>query len=143
MADSPKPRLLVIDDQAQVRTMLVEYFREVEFEVAEAEDVPSALAKLPAGFDVAISDIRMPGMSGVDFLREARTHCPNLGVFLITGYPEIETVVDAKLYGAQAYVRKPVVLEDFEQRIREYLRTRHDANIAPAGAAARPAGGPA
>ena len=103
--------------------LLAEFFSDAEFEVTTAADVPTALAVLPNGFDVLVSDIRMPGQSGIDLLQQAKTQHPAMGVFLITGYPTIDTVVDAKCHGAQAYFRKPLDLEAMERRIREFLAT--------------------
>jgi DNA-binding NtrC family response regulator len=123
MSKARKPRLLIVDDQPQIRGLLEEYFAAAEFAVAAVADVPAAVATLPNGFDVVISDIRMPGQSGIDFLQQAKAQQPTLGVFLITGYPEMGTIVDAKCYGAQAYFQKPLNLEVLEERIREYLAT--------------------
>ena len=143
MPESRKPRLLIVDDQTQVRSMLEEYFTEAEFDVTTAEDVPAALAALPAGFDVVLSDIRMPGQSGIDFLQQGRAQRPSLGVFLMTGYQQFETLLDAKCYGAQAYFQKPLDLEAMEQRIREYLATIDYGAPEAAQAAVTPSSGDA
>jgi two-component system, NtrC family, nitrogen regulation response regulator GlnG len=123
MSGSRRPRVLIVDDQLQVRDMLVEYFAEAEFEVTTASDVPTAMAVLATGADVVISDIRMPGQSGIDFLQQAKAQYPALGVFLVTGYPEFNTRLDARTFGAQAYIQKPLDLGALERRIREFLAT--------------------
>ena len=124
-------RLLIVDDEPQIRDMLAEFFADEGYEVVIAEDVPTALRLLSDRVDAIISDIRMPGMTGIDFLKSVRGVNPNLGVFLITGYPTLETVVDARVHGAVAYFRKPIDLDDIQRRIRAFLAI---PKVAPDGA---------
>ena len=121
MDEARERRLLIVDDELQVRKMLETYFTEAGYRVATAEDVPAALAKLPEGFDAVLTDIKMPGASGIDFLQQARRSNPKLGVFLITGHATLETVIDAKQHGAVAYFRKPLKLMEVDSRLRAFL----------------------
>jgi DNA-binding response OmpR family regulator len=116
-----KRMLLILDDEEEIRTTLAEYFTSVGYTVDTAATASEALSKLPAGFQAVLSDIRMPDVSGIEFLQQARRVNPGIGVFLITGYPTLETVIDAKQYGAVAYFRKPLNLMDVESRLRAYL----------------------
>jgi CheY-like chemotaxis protein len=116
-----KRMLLILDDEEEIRTTLAEYFRSVGYTVDTAATAPEALGKLSAGFQAVLSDIRMPDVSGIEFLQQARRVNPNIGVFLITGYPTLETVIDAKQYGAVAYFRKPLNLMEVESRLRAHL----------------------
>ena len=116
-----KRRLLILDDEEEIRTTLAQYFGNLGYSIDMAADVSEALQKLPTGFQVVLSDIRMPGVSGIEFLQQARRINPALGVFLITGYPTLETVIDAKQYGAIAYFRKPLNLGDVDARLRAFL----------------------
>jgi CheY-like chemotaxis protein len=118
---SGKRMLLILDDEEEIRTTLAEYFRSVGYTVDTAATAPEALGKLSAGFQAVLSDIRMPDVSGIEFLQQARRVNPNIGVFLITGYPTLETVIDAKQYGAVAYFRKPLNLMEVESRLRAHL----------------------
>lgn len=113
--------LLILDDEQEIRTTLAEYFASVGYTVDTAATVPEALGKLSGGVQAVLSDIRMPDVSGIEFLQQARRVNPSVGVFLITGYPTLETVIDAKQYGAVAYFRKPLNLMDVESRLRAYL----------------------
>ena len=120
--DEPRKRhVLILDDEPNIRKMLEEYFTDAGYIVATAADVPTALAKLPEGVEVVLSDINMPGVTGIEFLQQARKTNPKLGVFLITGYPTLETIVDAKQYGAIGYFRKPLKLVEVGARIRVFL----------------------
>jgi two-component system, response regulator, stage 0 sporulation protein F len=121
MGDMRERRLLIVDDEPQVRDMLQTYFAEAGYTVATAPDVPAALAKLPDGFDAVLSDIKMPGASGIDFLQDARRRNPKLGVFLITGHPSLETINEAKQHGATAYFRKPLQLVEVDSRLRTFF----------------------
>ncbi len=121
MGENAKRRLLIVDDESEIRTTLAQYFSGVGYGVETAEDVPGALQKLSGEIDAVVSDIKLPGASGIDFLQQARRLNPQLGVFLITGYPTMETIIDAKQFGAVAYFRKPLKLVEVDSRIRAFL----------------------
>ncbi len=121
MKDAAKRRLLIVDDEEGIRLSLAEYFGRVGFTVETAPDVPQALEKLTQGFDVVLSDVKMPGASGIEFLQQVRRANPQVGVFLITGYPTLETMIDAKQHGAVAYFRKPLKLMEVDSRLRAFL----------------------
>lgn len=114
-------RLLIVDDEGEIRSTLAQYFASVGYEVEVAADAAEALQKLPAGYDIVLSDIKMPGSTGIDFLRQARQIDTKVGIFLITGYPTLETLIDAKQFGAVAYFRKPLNLMEVDSRLRAYL----------------------
>lgn len=114
-------RVLIVDDEADIRETIEQFLTTVGYKVASAADVPTALATLPQGFDAVLCDIRLPGADGIDFLREAHRTNPALGVFLITGFPTLETLIDAKQHGAVAYLRKPLVLSEVAARLRAFL----------------------
>jgi CheY-like chemotaxis protein len=114
-------RLLILDDEDEIRSTLAQYFGSLGYAVDTAANVPEALEKLPQGYQVVLSDIRMPEVSGIEFLQQAHRVNPALGIFLITGYPTLETVIDAKQHGAVAYFRKPLNLMEVDSRLRAYL----------------------
>ena len=116
-----KRMLLILDDEEEIRTTLAEYFTSVGYAVDTAATASEALSKLSAGFRAVLSDIRMPEVSGIEFLQQARRVNPGVGVFLITGYPTLETVIDAKQHGAVAYFRKPLNLMEVDSRLRAFL----------------------
>jgi len=119
--ENGKRRLLILDDEDEIRSTLTEYFEGLGYAVDSAATVPEAMEKLPNGFEVVLSDIRMPGVSGIEFLQQVRRTTPAPGIFLITGYPTLETVIDAKQYGAVAYFRKPLNLAEVDARLRAFL----------------------
>jgi CheY-like chemotaxis protein len=121
MTDDGKHRLLIVDDEAEIRSTLAQFFDNVGYAVETAPNVGEALGKLAPVPHVILSDIKMPGGSGIEFLQQVRQRNPDVGVFLITGYPTLETVIDAKQYGAAAYFRKPLNLMEVDSRIRAFL----------------------
>jgi DNA-binding response OmpR family regulator len=121
MGEIARRRLLILDDEGEIRETLSQFFRGVGYAVDTAADATVALERLPQGFDVILSDIKMPGMNGIEFLQQARRINPRVGIFLITGYPTLETVIDAKQFGAVAYFRKPLKLMEVDSRIRAFL----------------------
>ena len=121
MGEPEKRRLLIVDDEAEVLTTLAQYFGSLGYAVETAPGVPEAIQKLTPGIDAVLSDIQMPGGSGIEFLQQARRTNPQVGIFLITGYPTLETVIDAKRYGAVGYFRKPLKFVEVDSRLRAFL----------------------
>ncbi len=121
MRDAARNRLLIVDDEEEICSTLAQYFGSVGYAVETAPDAPQALEKLLQGFDVVLSDIRMPGVNGIEFLERARNINPQIGIVLMTGYPTLETVIDAKHHGAVAYFRKPLKLTEVDSRLRAFL----------------------
>jgi serine/threonine-protein kinase len=104
-------RILVTDDQADLRRVWARALRREGHQVTEACDGRSALAEVTAHtFDLVISDIRMPDMSGIDLLVAVREVDPDLPVLLLTGDPELSTAMKAVELGALEYLAKPIDL---------------------------------
>lgn len=105
----PRGRVLVIDDEPLVRDLLALVLRRAGFLVEAADDGRSAIDVLDGGgFDAILSDISMPNLDGVSFLREVRRRDLDVPVVLITGDPTTETAVRALRHGALNYLSKPV-----------------------------------
>jgi len=100
--------LLVVDDDAAMRQMLVPLFRERGFRVEEAPSAASALEKLrESDFGVVLSDIKMPGKSGIEMVGDLRRLRPETPVILMTAFGSIDSAVEAMRAGACDYVTKP------------------------------------
>jgi two-component system, NtrC family, response regulator HydG len=101
-------RILVVDDEEGLRTSLAANLELEGYEVAEASSGPQAIDLVRGQpFDLVLSDIRMPGMSGVDAFRAIRKLRPDLGVVMMTAFAVEHVVDEAVLEGAYAVVRKP------------------------------------
>ena len=101
-------RVLVVDDEPDLRWVLRGLFEDAGFEVTEAEDGEKALAAIAAATpDVVLTDVRMPRIQGLELLRELRRRVPDLPVVLLSAVEDIATAVDAIKDGAFDYQAKP------------------------------------
>jgi len=106
-----KARLLIVDDEAEIRDMLSRHFRYLGFQVDTACDGVEAMQKLARErTEVVISDIVVPRMDGVELLKTARQQYPMIRFIMITGYVTMENALACMRYGADTCVFKP--LED-------------------------------
>jgi len=134
------PQLLVVDDEPELRSLLVEYFARHDFAVEAVADAAAARAslalRLPA---LAILDINMPGENGLSLARWMREAHPRVGlVMLTTASDTIDRVVGLEL-GADDYVPKPFEMRELLARVQAVLRraeTTAAATAAPAAGAA-------
>ncbi|WP_372859964.1 HD domain-containing phosphohydrolase [Pseudoalteromonas sp.] len=103
------PSILCLDDEANVLKSLVRLLRQYKFDVSVSTNGEDALEKMQnKQFDVIISDMRMPHMSGADFLAEARKLAPDSQRILLTGFSNLESTISAVNDGGiHAYVQKP------------------------------------
>lgn len=101
-------RILVVDDELIVRDSLKEWLADENFAVKTAESGPAALKMLQEeDFHLMLTDIKMPGMDGVEVLKKAREVRPDLTVIMMTAYATVETAVAAMKIGALDYLVKP------------------------------------
>ena len=119
-------RCLVVDDDPQVRNALVRLIQAQGLACASAGSGVEALAHLEANGEVpvCISDIYMPEMDGVTFLREAVRLYPDMAVIMLTGVAEVNTAVECLQLGALDYISKPVLMEEVRARISKALEKR-------------------
>ena len=100
--------ILVVDDDPDVREAVDDLLARSGHRVTTAGDGVEAKPLLrPGGFDVIIADVKMPGMSGFDLLREIQTICGDVPVILMTGFPSKEGILESLYDGAFGYVEKP------------------------------------
>jgi two-component system response regulator HydG len=114
------PRILIVDDDPGQRSLLDSFLRGQGFETVLAESGERALELLPAGkFSMMISDVRMPGLSGLETLRRVRPQFPSLPVLLVTAYADIREAVGAMRDGALNYLAKPIDLDELLATVRQ------------------------
>jgi two-component system NtrC family response regulator len=128
----PKERILVVDDEQNARQALRTILSEEGYELAEASDGAQAL-ELMSSFapDVVLSDVRMPKMDGITFLKSAREQGSGAVFVMMTAFGSIETAVEAMRAGAENYLMKPldikavlIVLEKALEKHRLIRETR-------------------
>jgi signal transduction histidine kinase len=118
-------RILVVDDELGIREGCRRALTPRGFEVDVAENAPIGLRRLrQAPFDILLLDIMMPGMSGLEMLREVREIAPDLIVIIITGYATVELSVQAIQEGAHDFIAKPFTAELLLQVINRELERR-------------------
>ena len=115
-------RVLIVDDEPSMREMLAIALGDEGWEVHAAQDGEEALAKLAQQpFDVVVSDIRMPGVDGLELLGRAREQSPGTEVILITAHASTDSAIEAVRLGAYDYVTKPFDVEELKVTVRHAL----------------------
>ena len=125
----PKPRLLVVDDDLSMREFLQILFQREGYEVDVAASGEQALLRAGRSWpDLVVSDVTMPGIGGLDLLRELKTRGVALGrdvdVVMVTAYGKTENAVEAMRHGAIDYVLKPFNNEELKLIVRRALAER-------------------
>lgn len=114
--------ILVIDDEESIRELLADFLQGKGFDVTTTHDGKSGLSLLKEEkFDLFLLDLMMPGMSGLDVLREASSEKINVPSIVITAFASVQTAVEAMKFGAFDYITKPFVLEDVHIAIKRAL----------------------
>ena len=127
----PKRRILVIDDEINMRHMLKVMLEKEDYSVSCAEDGVTALAQMEqAAFDYILCDIRMPNMDGMAFLTKAREKYPEKTYIMMSAYGTVDTALEAIKRGAYDYISKPfktdeVLLTLKKAEERERLKTEN------------------
>jgi two-component system NtrC family response regulator len=117
--------ILVVEDDPGQREQLVGFLSSLGVKTLEAGDAEAALALLEAEpVDVVITDLRLPGDSGIELLRAARERDPGLDVIVVTAHGSVEAAVEAIRHGADDFLTKPVDLDVLEFRVRRLLDRR-------------------
>ncbi|MGI8565378.1 MAG: response regulator transcription factor [Pyrinomonadaceae bacterium] len=116
-------RLLIVDDDASMRLLLAEYFRRLGYDVLEKESGAEALKPALSGdFDCFIFDVTMPGMTGLELLRQVRDKGINIPAMFLTAHDEIDDKVAGFHAGADDYLAKPFSPRELEVRVEALLR---------------------
>jgi DNA-binding NtrC family response regulator len=116
---SAKPRVLIVDDDASQRSLLDSFLGGQGFDTVAVESGERALDVLrKGGVDMMVSDVRMPGISGLETLRLARQEHARLPVLLVTAFADIRQAVDAMRDGAVNYLPKPIDLDELLASVR-------------------------
>jgi DNA-binding NtrC family response regulator len=112
--DSPQsPRILIVDDDPGQRSLLNSFLKSQGFETAVVDSGERALEALRGGpFSMMISDVRMPGLSGLETLRQARKEKITVPVLLVTAFTDVRDAVAAMRDGAVNYLAKPIDLDE-------------------------------
>ena len=125
-------RVLVCDDERVFRDSLAKMLRKTDHQVETVSTGEEALTRLrEEEFDVVLCDLRLPGINGIDVLRQALMLSPQTGVLIMTAYSSVETAIQALREGAFDYMVKPILHEDLRARLARFeelvsLRQRNE-----------------
>lgn len=118
-------RVLVVDDEAVIRNLLQRTLEEAGYSVVTAASGQEALDKMSEiNIELAMLDIKMPGMSGIEVLRQISINWPDTGVIMVTGIGDAQTAVEAMKLGAYDYITKPFNPADVVPAIQRVFQQR-------------------
>jgi len=118
-------RVLVVDDEAVIRDALKRILEGERFSVETCVSGHSAIESLhEREFDLIVTDLKMPGMNGIEVLKAVKTLQPEAPVIMITGYASVDTAVEAMKNGAVDYIAKPFSPEQFLEKVERALEQR-------------------
>lgn len=122
-----KQKVLLVDDENSILTLFGEVLEREGYGVTLAESGEKGIEKFKADvFDVVISDLYMPGISGIDFLEEVRRLDNRIPFIIITGYGSVETTIDALKKGAFDYITKPINMDDISPILKKAVSLRRE-----------------
>ncbi len=115
-------RVLVVDDEQDILDLLSELLHRWGFEAETARNGREALEKFKdQHVDLVVTDLKMPEMDGLELLRQLREENPRVPVLMLTGYPTIDTAIQAIQEGAYDYLIKPINPDELRFRIQKAL----------------------
>ena len=118
-------RLLLVDDEEDFRTTLANRLKRRNLDVVDAGSGEEALEIIgQKSFDVAIVDIKMPGMDGIETLRRIKKIDPLLEIILLTGHASVEAGIEGMKSGAYDYIIKPCKVNDLMVKVDDAFRRR-------------------
>lgn len=121
-------RILLIEDEAVIRSTLKRLLERHDFTVFEASSVAEALTLVPTSFDLILSDLRLPGAEGTEMI----TRAPGVPVLIMTSYASMRSAIDAMKLGASDYIAKPFDHDELIETIQRILR-QHSARTTFSG----------
>lgn len=119
-----RPMLLIVDDEPLIRETLRLNLEDQGYRTDTAASGEQAVAMLDNGYDLIITDLIMEGLDGLEVLRQARQRRPDQSVFILTGYGELESAINALRLGAQDYLLKPYNHDELVLRVAKNLADR-------------------
>jgi DNA-binding NtrC family response regulator len=120
-------RIIIVDDDEGIRETLAAILQEEGYQVDTAESGKEAIEKTNAKFyDLALIDIRLPDVEGIDLLKEIKETVPKIRKIIITGYPTLQNAIEAVNSGADAYVLKPFDMAKVLRIIKVELEKQRD-----------------
>ncbi len=123
--DTEKKRILIVDDEFSICEVLAQFLKKDGYNVSMASNGEEAIGIIGReNIDMIISDIKMPGISGVDLLKRVKESAPSMPVLMTTGFPTLDTAIEALKLGAYDYMTKPFHLEEIGEKVRRAFNAK-------------------
>ncbi len=120
-----KGKILIADDEIDLRTLLTRVLANEGYDVKEASDGEEALKLIQIQkFDIAILDIKMPQVSGIEVLKKMQHTSPTTQSIMLTGYSDLKHAMEAQEYGAKEFIGKPYKIDDILSTVERLLKER-------------------
>ncbi len=117
--------LLIVEDQAVLRKGIVKVFKDCGYFVDDVQDGETAVRMFNERiYDVVVTDLKLPNMSGMDVLKHAKSLNPDTEVLVMTAYGTIENAIEAMKIGAFDFLQKPFGIEELEMRVKKIIQNR-------------------
>ncbi len=117
-----KPKILIVDDEASIRDLCTRILGR-SYEVVAAPDGPTAITTARAQApDLLLTDIRMPGMTGLEAARQIVAEAPEVSVVVMTGFSEFDNLLETVKLGVNGFLMKPFTPDDLRKTVEEGLR---------------------
>lgn len=118
-------KILVVDDEEGARELFHTILTDEGYEVTLANDGQDALSRMHGNaFDLVVTDIKMPGMDGLQLLQEIRKAGSRADVIMVTAYGEVESYLKAMSLGAAEYINKPIRIKELKRIVHKVLTER-------------------
>ena len=118
-------KVLIVDDEKLKRQTLQDDLREANYDVTSVDSLLKGLQLLQNEvFDVVLTDLRIPGMSGIEFLKLAKQRYPHTTIIVMTAHANVETAIEAMKFGAYNYIKKPFLSEELILMLNELKALR-------------------
>ena len=128
MTETKMARILIVDDDETIRKSITTALEEKGYLAETAENGRAAIRKSAKGvYNLALIDIRLPDMDGVQLLTSLKETSPKMVKIIITGYPSLQNAVEAVNEGADGYIVKPIKMGELLAMMKEHLWKQQEA----------------
>ncbi len=135
MASVTRGRILIIDDEEEIREVLRMHLESAGYMVIEAEDGEDGINKMREGSNLLqvgliITDIRMPKVNGVEAIDYLRTNAPSKPILVLTGYPDTDLAISLLKKGVKEYLVKPIDKKVLLEKVKKVLSSPQEFDYA-------------
>lgn len=121
-----KGKILIVDDDQAIRNACVRLTQREGYDVMSAGTGEEAVEILKAGhYDLVVTDLKMPGMSGMDLLKYVKINHPECDVIIMTAYPSVDSAIEALRTGVYDYIKKPFSIDELRDKVNARFEHHH------------------